>query len=586
MKKQKKAARRKSAAKKSGKKIKPCRPGAPSAVPAGAPPIHEILGLAAAALQSGRPQEAWRLCGQVLSRDPGETEALNLAGVAAFQNGDGREARSLLETAIAFRPDFADAHNNLGNVLKALGEAGAAEAAYRRAVDASPGYRDAEFNLGIVLEAQGRFIEAEASYRRCIALNAAAAPAHFHLGNVLKALGRLDEARAAYKRALGIDPGYAEALNNAGAVDMELGRPADAIHAYRKAVGANPGFAEAHYNLGIALQETGDPEAAIASYARALENEPGHAGAQVNIGYAYKEMGRLEDAAEAYAEAIRMAPDYDKVQVNLGDLYLQQGNPQAAIELCDAYLADHPGNIQILAYKAIALEERSALSDRGAVSDRGVASDRGAVRELYDFDRLLRLVRPPAPDGFADMAHFNRALGEHVLGHPSLTAQPASHATRSGRHSGELLVEPKGPVAALETLIMAMVDDYRGAVPSDPAHPWLAKRPERLGLSVWGVAMDRQGHQLAHIHPSAWLSGVYYPKIPAVIRADDPGHGGWIEFGRAPEDFHSPTEPEVRLVRPEEGLMVLFPSYFYHRTVPFESDEVRISIAFDVLDID
>jgi len=570
MKKQKKAARRKPAAKKSRKKIKHSRPGAPSAVPAGGPPIHETLGLAAAALQSGHPQEAWRLCGQVLSRDPGETEALNLAGVAAFQTGDGREARSLLETAI----------NNLGNVLKALGEAGAAEAAYRRALDASPGYRDAEFNLGIVQEAQGRFIEAEASYRRCIALDAAAAPAHFHLGNVLKALGRLDEAQAAYKRALGIDPGHAEALNNAGAVDMELGRPVDAIHAYRKAVGVNPGFAEAHYNLGIALQETGDPEAAIASYARALDNEPSHAGAQVNIGYAYKEMGRLEAAAEAYAEAIRMAPDYDKVQVNLGDLYLQQGNPQAAIDLCDAYLADHPGNIQILAYKAIALEERAAVGDRGG------AGDRFAVRELYDFDRLLRLVRPPAPDGFADMAQFNRALGEHVLGHPSLTAQPASHATRSGRHSGELLVEPKGPVAVLETLIMAAVDDYRGAVPSDPAHPWLAKRPEHLGLSVWGVAMDRQGHQLAHIHPSAWLSGVYYPKIPAVIRADDPGHGGWIEFGRAPEDFHSPTEPEVRLVRPEEGLMVLFPSYFYHRTVPFESDEVRISIAFDVLNID
>ena len=123
MKKLKKVARRKPAAKKSRKKIKPTRPGAPSTVPSEAPSINETLGLAAAALQSGRPQEAWRLCGQVLSRDPGETEALNLAGVAAFQSGDGREARSLLETATAFRPDFADAHNNLGNVLKALDEA-------------------------------------------------------------------------------------------------------------------------------------------------------------------------------------------------------------------------------------------------------------------------------------------------------------------------------------------------------------------------------------------------------------------------------------------------------------------------------
>ncbi len=31
--------------------------------------------------------------------------------------------------------------------------------------------------------------------------------------------------------------------------------------------------------------------------------------------------------------------------------------------------------------------------------------------------------------------------------------------------------------------------------------------------------------------------------------------------------------------------MVLFPSYFYHRTIPFESDEQRISIDFDVMPV-
>ena len=47
--------------------------------------------------------------------------------------------------------------------------------------------------------------------------------------------------------------------------------------------------------------------------------------------------------------------------------------------------------------------------------------------------------------------------------------------------------------------------------------------------------------------------------------------------------FQTGDGAEVRLIKPVEGLMVLFPSYFYHRTLPFESDEVRISIAFDVL---
>lgn len=580
MKKSKKGARRRNVSKKGRKKRTPLpkpktradlQPSPLDSGPTGFTSADE-LGRAAAALQSGRPQEAFGICGQVLALEPDNADALNLAGVAAFQIGDGDEARSLLETAITFRPGFADAHNNLGNVLKALGELRLAEIQYRLALDARPGYPDAEYNLGIALEAQGRFIDAEESYRRCIKADPASAPAHFNLGNVLRALGRLDEAMQTYKRALDIHPGLAEAWNNLGTVEMEMGQAVDAIHSFRKAIGQDPGFAEGHYNLGIALQETGEMEDALGCYRKALECDPGHVGAQVNIGYACKEMDRLDDAVAAYEQAIAMAPDYDKVQVNLADVYLGKGEAEKAVSLCDAYLKGHPGNISVLAFKAIALEE---------------LGQKDGVRGLYEFDRLLRSVPPPepsmGPEGFADMVIFNAALSDHLLAHPSLTPAPKSHATRFGRHSGELLVDPKGPVAALEGMIMAAVEDYRRAVPTDPGHPYLAQRPEKLGLSIWGVAMDSQGHQLAHIHPSAWLSGVYYPKVPSVIVEGDPDHAGWIEFGRPPEDFYSTVEPEVRLIKPEEGLMVLFPSYFYHRTVPFESEDIRISIAFDVL---
>ena len=58
---------------------------------------------------------------------------------------------------------------------------------------------------------------------------------------------------------------------------------------------------------------------------------------------------------------------------------------------------------------------------------------------------------------------------------------------------------------------------------------------------------------------------------------------GWLEFGRSPEKLACEAEPLLKLVRPRPGLMVLFPSYFYHRTVPFRSEEKRISIAFDAL---
>ena len=43
------------------------------------------------------------------------------------------------------------------------------------------------------------------------------------------------------------------------------------------------------------------------------------------------------------------------------------------------------------------------------------------------------------------------------------------------------------------------------------------------------------------------------------------------------------AEPEVRRIRPQEGRLVLFPSFVYHETVPFESQAHRISIAFDAV---
>lgn len=36
-------------------------------------------------------------------------------------------------------------------------------------------------------------------------------------------------------------------------------------------------------------------------------------------------------------------------------------------------------------------------------------------------------------------------------------------------------------------------------------------------------------------------------------------------------------------VRPEPGLLVLFPSYLWHGTEPFTSDQARLTIAFDAL---
>jgi hypothetical protein len=102
----------------------------------------------------------------------------------------------------------------------------------------------------------------------------------------------------------------------------------------------------------------------------------------------------------------------------------------------------------------------------------------------------------------------------------------------------------------------------------DPAHPFLAAPPERFTLTVWAVVLPTRGYQTAHIHPDAWLSGVYYAQVPAGMLDGTPD---------------TLQKKGARLIRPEEGLMVLFPSCFYHGTIPFETDETWISVAFDLM---
>jgi len=37
-----------------------------------------------------------------------------------------------------------------------------------------------------------------------------------------------------------------------------------------------------------------------------------------------------------------------------------------------------------------------------------------------------------------------------------------------------------------------------------------------------------------------------------------------------------------RVIRPEPGKLALFPSYMWHGTVPFDDDQPRVTIAFDM----
>jgi len=99
--------------------------------------------------------------------------------------------------------------------------------------------------------------------------------------------------------------------------------------------------------------------------------------------------------------------------------------------------------------------------------------------------------------------------------------------------------------------------------------------------NAWYVKMQSGGYLTAHTHEKGWISGAVYLAIPKNNGTD--GQEGAIELSSDGGDYprlHDKFEKKVIL--PNIGDVIFFPSSVFHRTIPFNSDEERICIAFDV----
>jgi hypothetical protein len=96
---------------------------------------------------------------------------------------------------------------------------------------------------------------------------------------------------------------------------------------------------------------------------------------------------------------------------------------------------------------------------------------------------------------------------------------------------------------------------------------------------IWSVRLRASGYHTNHVHPKGWVSSACYIALPGAVER---GNEGWIKFGEP----GIPTSPKLdaeHYVKPEPGLLVLFPSYMWHGTVPFSGSDYRLTSAFDLL---
>lgn len=223
---------------------------------------------------------------------------------------------------------------------------------------------------------------------------------------------------------------------------------------------------------------------------------------------------------------------------------------------------------------------------RAGIPGRRAPRTRQAQRglALLDFDRLTVSSTIDVPPGFETLQGLTFFLAAQVLGHASLVHEPTGKSTRGGSRTGEFTHGSDGAAArcARPSCRPCTPTWRRCASASD--HPFTASLPARWRLATWAVALQSQGYQGPHFHPDGRISGVYYVAVPDAVRhAAD--RAGALEFGRTTgtDAIGGQAQPLLHVVTPGPGQMVVFPSYFYHRTLPFASAQPRISVAFDVL---
>jgi tetratricopeptide (TPR) repeat protein len=537
---------------------------------------------------------------------PDEAEVALRAAIAAGRNHDHERAgflfaRLLNDTGRAeealdvssrcanpTRPDL-DLLTQQAAALSALRRHDEAIALYRRILEAARGNPVAATNLAAALEAAGAYVEAETTARAAIASGATSAEAQFVHARSLIANNRFDEAQAALREAIARRPAFAEAHRNlAQLIWMRSADATAAAELLDVALARYPDDDILRVIKASLLDGAGDARAAHAVLAERTQRP----GVAVDLLLTASQAALKFDPALALAHARRAAaaaPMHVLAQRLLVDALLATGEPQQSAELATRLLERSPNDQHLLAVQTTAWR---ILGD-------------ARYAQYCDYAAMARGWTIDTPPGWSDLPSYLRDLATSLKNLHGLQTHPLYQSLRHGSQTTQNLMYSRDPaIRAFFVAIDGPIRRHIAAIGRDGDDP-LHRRNEggyRI-QGIWSVRLRSQGYHTNHVHPEGWLSSACYIELPrSMLAAGDPVRdarestdavagapasadlgktSGWLKFGEPGIATRPPLAPAF-LIRPQPGLLALFPSYFWHGTVPFTGDDTRLTIAFDI----
>jgi len=537
----------------------------------------------------GQLQQALSVSSQMLEIYPNSVVLYNIAGVSNAGLMQYDAAIESYRQALKIKPDFAEAYNNMGNALNKKGDPEAAIESYSQALKIKPDYADAYNNMGIALNDKGELEAAIASFREALQINPDFADAYNNIGNVLKDKGELAAAIISFKQALKINPNFADGYNNIGNVLKDKGDLEAAITSYKQALKIRPDFAEAYNNMGNALQDKGELEAAITRYKQALKIRPDYAEAYNNMGMTLQELGSKEASEASYRQALAMKSDFAGAHYNLGLLLLEDRcYEKAAVHL---KLSDSDTSKYFL-LKCLYLQDKKSLFydqldyliNQGKIHPMiGSFSCRSELRygkerpNLFCKDPLNYAVKTDLSDQYDFETIFVKSA-KTILNERRVSNRKQNLLTNGYQTSGNLFSLEDDLTQDIQKIIRLEVDKYLVNF-KDSKEGLITSWPADYSLYGWLVSMKSGGELQPHMHEKGWISGSIYINVPSKLKADSGNLVVCIEE----EQLRGENENEEKSIDVVTGSLCLFPASLLHYTIPFDSEEDRIVLAFDVV---
>ncbi len=356
-----------------------------------------------------------------------------------------------------------------------------------------------------------------------------------------------------------------------------------------------PRLLQAHLALAeLRWMATGDLASASAALRQAVRRHPSDPALLLGLAKVLGAAGDHGEACELAFDALMLVPGDGGVRLAAAQHALACGDASTAFILAETVYAERPDDRRSLesfcmaalalgraerAYAAAGSALRADPDDQLAKALLAVAARVSGLADyarLHDYDALVASDLLETPPGWSSLRGFLDDLKATLEARHRFRHSPYDQSVRGGGQI-ELEVDSADPVlgaffASIRPRLEAYV--HGSALRSGVLG---SASPEIAG--AWSVRLRSGGHHASHIHPRGRISSAFYVDVPPTGFGED--RRGWLYFGKPGFPVHPPLEADHH-IRPEPGLLVLFPSYMFHGTIPFEAAEHRLSLAFDV----